>query len=223
LRSPEKKAMSDQVVAPRAAAPPTVKQPPAARGGFWWKYWVVVILLELAFGTVFAWQMGLFSLLSPPPPPGVAKVIRTEKLLLNAGRDSYTAIDPGKHLVLVLQLQGIPAKQLRDTPQAEIQVEAAGQMHPCPITNTQDGFPDRVLLAFTAPRQDQDMTLHLGKMTPLPFRSDTTILPVWELPGLVEPALMIAAGVLTVVFPVLAVVLAIVLALWRWIRAPRAV
>lgn len=194
--------------------------PRAAKGRFWWKYLGVVILLEIVFGVVFAWQLGLFNLLSAAPPPGVAKVIRTEKLLLHSGRDSYTAVNPGKHLVLVLQLQGVTAKQLHDTPQAQIQVEAAGQKHPCPITNTHGGFPDRVLLAFTVPRQDQGMTLHLGNTGPMPFRSDTVILPTWELPGLDEPVSLIVAGVLTVVFPVLAVVGAIVVGIWRWVRRP---
>jgi len=193
---------------------------PARKGHFWWKYWGAVVLLELVFVAVFAWQLGLVNLLLPVPPPGVAKVIRTEKLLLHSGSDSYSAVNPQKHLVLVLQLQGVPANKLSDV-KGDIQVEAAGEKHPCPIINTQEGFPDRVLLAFTVPRQDQDMMLHVGKMAPMPFRSDTRILPQWDLPGLEEPIAMIVAGVLMIVFPVLAVIGAIVIGIGRWLLRPR--
>ena len=209
---------------PESLPPPAMRdRTPAAQSAkrrFWWRYLGVAVLLEILFGVVFSWQLGLFSLLSAAPPPGVVKVIRTEKLLLNSGRDSFTAVDPQKHLVLVLQLQGVTAKQIHDTPQPQIQVEAGGDRHKCPITNTQGGIQDRVLLVFTVPRAEQEMTLGLGNMAPMAFRSDAAILPEWALPGLDEPLLMIVAGVSTIVFPVLAVVGAIVVGIWRWVRRP---
>jgi hypothetical protein len=59
-------------------------------------------------------------------------------------------------------------------------------------------------------------------MAPMAFRSDTAILPEWSLPGLDEPVSMIVAGVLTIIFPVLAVVGAIGVGTWRWVRRQRA-
>lgn len=196
----------------------TTPRPKSGRR-FWLWYVGIVLLIEGALVLVVLLQLGL---LSPSNmPPGVENVTRTDTLVVNSQGDKYSPTDGRKDVVLVLELQGVSAEQLRKIPQDDIQVEADGERHPCPITHTQSGPTDKVFLVFIVPKVSQQMTLHLGKLAPISFQSSTTIVPQHKLPGLDEPLSLIVPFVLAFLFPVVAVIGAIIVAIWRRISRGR--